>query len=190
MNESVPDPYKASNPDNDFIRRIRLIEGDITQQSDVDAIAIALDTRLAVDQGVNARIVAAAGPAFDEGLLEHIYRPRAGDVYVLPGYDLPVAHVMIAVTPEWEGGVVEDRDLVRCYRGLMDMAWRMGIDKAAFSVAGIGKHQFALPRAARLILQGIRERLPDNVSEVRIVCENAEIYAAFAARLKTMADTP
>ena len=186
MTESVPDPNKASNPDNDFIRRIRLIEGDITQQSDVDALAMAVDLTLAVGGGVNAAIVAAAGPAFDEALLEHIYRPRAGDVYVLPGYDLPVPHVMVAVTPEWRGGVVEDRDLARCYRGIMDMAWRMDIEKLAVSVAGIGKHQFALPRAARLILQGLRERMPENMREVRIVCENAEVYAAFSERLLSM----
>jgi O-acetyl-ADP-ribose deacetylase (regulator of RNase III) len=107
-------------------------------------------------------------------------------VYVLPGYNLPVAHVMVAVTPEWRGGVVEDRDLVRCYRGMMDMAWRMDIQRLAVSVAGVGRHQFALPRAARLILQGLRERMPGTLQEVRIVCESAEIYAAFAERIKSL----
>lgn len=147
---------------------------------------MAVDMTLSVGTGVNAAIVAAAGPAFDEAMLEHIYRPRAGDVYVLPGYNLPVAHVMVAVTPEWRGGVVEDRDLVRCYRGMMDMAWRMDIQRLAVSVAGVGRHQFALPRAARLILQGLRERMQGTLQEVRIVCESAEIYAAFAERIKSL----
>lgn len=150
------------------------------------AIAMALDMTLAVESAVNQKIVAAAGPSFDGALLEHIYRPRVGDVYVVPGYDLPVPHVMVAITPEWRGGAVEDRDLVRCYRGMMDMAWRMGIENLALSVAGVGKHQFALPRAARLILQGVRERMPEGLKEVRIICENAEMYAAFADRLASL----
>lgn len=186
MTESVPDPFKTSNPEDNFIRRIRLIEGDIARQADVAAIAMAVDMTLDTGQGVNAGIIAAAGPAFDAAVLEHIYRPRAGDVYVLPGYNLPVAHVLVAVTPEWRGGAVEDRDLVRCYRGLMDMAWRMGIETLAVPVAGTGKHQFALSRAARLVLQGIRERMPDDLKELRIVCENRAVYDAVAERLASL----
>lgn len=186
MTESVPDPFKTSNADHNFIRRIRLIEGEIARQSDVAAIAMAVDMTLDTGQGTNPGIIAAAGPVFDEAILEHIYRPRVGDVYVLPGYDLPVAHVLVAVTPEWRGGVVEDRDLVRCYRGLMDMAWRMGIETLAVSVVGTGKHQFALSRAVRLMLQGVRERMPEDLKELRIVCESKAVYDAVAERLASM----
>lgn len=186
MTESVPDPFKPANDDHNFIRRIRLIEGDIARQSGVAAIAMAVDMTLDTGQGVNPAIIAAAGPVFDEAILEHIYRPRAGDVYVLPGYDLAVEHVLVAVTPEWRGGAVEDRDLVRCYRGLMDMAWRMGIETLAVPVAGTGKHQFALSRAARLMLQGVRERMPDNLRELRIVCENRAVYDACSQKIHSI----
>lgn len=147
---------------------------------------MAVDMTLDTGQGVNPAIIAAAGAAFDEAILEHIYRPRAGDVYVLPGYDLPVAHVLVAVTPEWRGGAVEDRDLVRCYRGLMDMAWRMGLETMAVPVVGTEKRQFSVPRAARLMLQGIRERMPGGLKELHIVCESRAVYDAVAARLESL----
>ncbi len=144
---------------------------------------MAVDMTLDTGQGVNAGIIATAGTVFDEAILEHIYRPRVGDVYVLPGYELPVQHVLVAVTPEWRGGTAEDRDLVRCYRGLMDMAWRMGLETLAVPVVGTGKHQFALSRAVRLMLQGIRERMPDELKELQIVCESKAVYDAVAERL-------
>lgn len=139
---------------------------------------------LHMDRGLNRAVVEAAGAVFDEAILKHIYRPRVGDVYVLPGYGLPVPHVLVAVTPEWRGGQVEDRDLVRCYRDLMDMAWRMNIERLAVPVIGTGKHQFALPRAARLTLQGLRERMPDSLKELRIVCGSNAAYTAFSERLR------
>ena len=150
------------------------------------AIAMAVDMTLDTGQGMNAGIIAVAGDALDDAILEHIYRPRAGDVYALPGYGLSVAHVLVAVTPEWRGGAVEDRDLVRCYRGLMDMVWRMGLESLAISVVGTGKHQFALSRAVRLMLQGVRERMPDNLRELRIVCESRVVYDVVSERLAAL----
>ena len=188
MNEFVPDTSGPSNPNQDFIRRIRLIEGDITQQADVDAIATCLDTSLSLSRSLNRSIVHVAGPALDASILENIYRPRVGDVHVLPGYGLSVKHILIAITPEWRVGIEgEDRDLLRCYRSILEMAERMNLKSLALPALGTGKNQFPIPRTARLALQALKERMPPGLAELRIVCNKKAVYEAFAERLKTMA---
>lgn len=188
MTESVPDPLTASNPDNDFIRRIRLIEGDITQQNGVDAIATSVDITLDTKRSLNQAIIAMAGQALDDSILEQIYRPQVGDVYVLPGYSLPVKHVLVAVTPIWRAGFEgEDRDLLRCYRGIMEMAEHMKLSSLALPAIGTGKHKFPVARAARLALQAIEDRIPTCLDELRIVCNRADVYKGFADRLAIIA---
>lgn len=188
MTESVPDPLMASNPDNDFIRRIRLIEGDIARQSGIDAIATTVDITLDTKRSLNRAIIEGAGQALDDSILDHIYRPQVGDVYVLPGYNLSVQHVLVAVTPIWKAGFEgEDRDLLRCYRGIMEMAERMKLKSLALPALGTGKHKFPVARAARLALQGMKDRIPQELDELRIVCNRADVYKAFADRLAIIA---
>ena len=120
-------------------------------------------------------------------ILENIYRPRVGDVHVLPGYNLTVKNILIAVTPIWRAGIEgEDRDLLRCYRSLLEMADRMRLTSLAVPALGTGKNQFPVPRAARLALQAIRERMPESLQELRIVCSQKTVYDAFAERLRVM----
>lgn len=188
MNEFVPDTSGPSNPNKDFIRRIRLIEGDITEQADVDAIATCMDTSLSLSRSLNRAIVHVAGHALDASILENIYRTRVGDVHVLPGYGLPMKHILIAITPEWRVGIEgEDRDLLRCYRSIMEMADRMNLKSLALPALGAGKHQFPIPRMARLALQALKERMPTGLEELRIVCSKRAVYDAFAERMKIMA---
>lgn len=189
MTESLPDPSISSNPHKDFIRRIRLIEGDITQQKDVDAIVTSTDVTLDTSRSLNRSIVNVAGEALDHSILENIYRPRIGDVYVLPGYGLPVRHILIAVTPEWRAGIEgEDRDLLRCYRSVLEMAERMNLKSLALPALGTGKNKFPVPRAARLAVQAIKERMPDCLEKLHIICNRKATYNAFAERLRIAAD--
>ncbi len=157
MNEFLPDTPHASNPNKDFIRRIRLIEGDITEQDGIEAIATCMDTTLSLSRSLNRSIVHRAGHALDDTILETIYHTRVGDVYVLPGYGLSVKHILIAITPEWRVGIEgEDRDLLRCYRSIMEMADRMNLKSLAIPAMGTGKNKFPVPRTARLALQALQ----------------------------------
>lgn len=188
MSEFLADTFVPSNPDNDFIRRIRLIEGDISQQAGVAAIATSVDITLDTQRSLNKALIQVAGQALDDSILDHIYRPQAGDVYVLPGYNLSVAHVLVAVTPIWKAGFEgEDRDLLRCYRGILEMAERMKLTSLAIPAIGTGKHKFPVHRAARLALQAIKERMPSEFTELRIVCNKREVYQSFADRLRVIA---
>lgn len=162
-----------------------MIEGDITQQGDVDAIVSSISTSLDCGGSLNACLIERAGIALDDFILEHIHRPRPGDVFAVPAFDLPVKHILYVVTPTWRSGFdLEERDLLRCYRGAMETAQKMRLKKIAFPALGTGGDGFPLQRAARLAVQGIRERLIGQLEEIRIVCNRADVYGAFAQRLK------
>lgn len=100
-------------------------------------------------------------------------------------------HILVAFTPVWRAGVDgEDRDLLRCYRAIYETATLMNVKVLAIPALGTGKHKFPVARTARLALQAMKERMPDCVEELRIVCHKKAHYDAFAERLRVMALEP
>jgi len=179
MSDVIAEPFPRSN--RDLISRIRLIEGDLTKQHDMDVLVGSISTALKVNGTLNQSLIAAAGTQIDDFILEHIYKPRAGDVFAVPPFNIPVKHIFFAVTPDWKDGLAqEDRDLIRCYRGAIQLATEMGMRKIAFPALGTGKKRYPVRRAARLGIQGIMDRMTDQLDEVRIVCNRREQYEAFA----------
>lgn len=185
MSEFVPDLEGRSNPEQHIARRIRLIEGDISHQYDVEALATAIPVNLNTGGRLNRAIIDAAGQQLDEFILENIYKPRIGDVHALPGFDLRSKYIIVAITPVWgEGTTGEDRDLLRCYRSILEQAERMHLSSLALPLLGTGKRSFPVQRAARLLTQAIRERFPSSLNELRIVCDRTDSCKAVAERLK------
>ncbi len=161
------------------------MKGDLTKQNDVDVIVSSVSADLDCSGKLNCALVKAAGEQLDDFILEHIFKPRQGDVFAVPSFNLPVAHIIFAVTPDWGDGFNrEDRDLLRCYRRSIKLAKRMDAKKIAFPALGTGERAYPLPRAARLAVQGIMERIDSSLEEVRIVCDRDETYEVFLERLK------
>lgn len=183
MNEFIADGPPRSNAQ--LLHRITLHYGDITKQDDVDAIVTAIPLNLDMATPLNRALVAAAGTDLDEFILENIYKPRIGDVYALPAFNLPLKHIFAAIVPNWDTSLgFEDRDLMRCYRHGVELAGRTGVRRVAFPPLGSGKRAQPLPRVARLALNGIMDRLRPDIDEVRIVCDNDEAITVFYDRLR------
>ncbi len=179
----IAERNKGAN--GEFLRRIRIVRGDLTRQDDVDAIVTSIMTNLDTDGPLNRALIAAAGNGFDEFILENIYKPKPGDVYVLPGFDLPVDHVIMTVLPFWKDNFDrEDAYLLRCYRHAMQTAVKMNLRRIAFPALCTGRYGYPLERATRLAIRGIMERMTPSVHEVRIVCNREETYESFSKRLK------
>ena len=183
MSQVVADGTAPSNAH--LIKKIRLIHGDIAEQSDVDAIVTAIPVHMDLTGSANSRIIQVAGKRLEEYMAAHIYQPRAGDVITVPGFDLKVKYVILAITPKWkDANDYEDRHILRAYRAAMEEAERLIISSVAFPAIGTGKrHGFPPKRAARLAVNGICERMADCIKEVRIVCNNPDVQEAFKERL-------
>lgn len=168
-----------------LISRIVVKKGDLAKQGDVDAIVSSIMTNMDVSGSLNQCLINNAGMAFDEFILENIYKPRPGDTYVVPGFNLPVKNVIFVVTPVWKDGFdKEDAYLLRCYRHAMEMAQNMGLRKIAFPALGTGHYGYPLERAARLAIRGIMERMSEDFQDVRIICNKDKVFDAFLDRLK------
>lgn len=158
---------------------------------DVDAIVGSISPDLKAEGSLNQAIIAAAGEQIDDFILEHIFRPKAGDVFAVPPFNLPIPHIIYAVTPEWKDGIGnEDRDLTRCYRGIIHLAYLMKLKRIAIPAIGAGIGRYPIRRAARIGVQGIIDRMTDDIEEVRIVCNSRENYKAFFQTLIRYGWTP
>lgn len=183
MSNLVTNQGRRSNAH--LINRIRLIKGDITAQTGIDAIVASIERDMKMDGSLNQAMLAAAGEELDSFILDNVYKPRKGDAFALPAFNLPMKHIIYVITPNWRGGLeAEDRHLINCYRRAMKLAHRMDLASIAFPALGTGENKYPLERAARLAVQGITSRLTGQLEEVRIVCNRDDTYDAFLRRLK------
>lgn len=149
-------------------------------QKGIDAIIGAIPPSLKSDGHLNQAIIAAAGQQMDQFIVENIFRPRSGDVFAVPPFNIPVRHILYAVLPVWKDGIgTEDRDLTRCYRGVIELSIKMGLKRIALPALGTGVGKFPVKRAARLGVQGIIDQMSNQIEEIRIVCNNRENFDAF-----------
>lgn len=173
----------AANASNRYIDKIRLVMGDICEQ-DVDAIVSILPQNLEYSGGINTSILQRAGNDMDDFILDNIYKPKIGDVYAVPGFNLPCRNIIIAVRPNWKNDFDrEDKHLVMCIRKSVILSKCMLLKKIAFPPLASGKGGYGKGRAARLMVQAILDRLDDRNDEVRIVCNDQDTYNIYKERL-------
>ena len=185
MTGFISERYARSN--NHLIDKIGLIHGDITHDHGVDAIVSTLGPDLDPSGALNQSIMRGAGAELDGFILENIYKPRPGDVFSVPGFNLPVDNVIYTISKPWQDGLhSEDRDLLRCYRRPMKMAIRMGWKKIAFPALATGQKSFPAKRAARLAMQGILQRIDPFFEYIYIICNRDETFNAFHERMKQL----
>ena len=116
---------------------------------DVNAILTFLPDTLEYRGALNLAIHAAAGQAMDDFLLENIYKPRRGDVYAVPGFNLPADHILFGITPDWRTDFErDDRDLLNCVRAAM-MPSTSSVFRASSSSTSRASSVIAAARAPR-----------------------------------------
>lgn len=165
------------------IDRVRVVVGDILDLP-ADALVTAIPETLRVEHGLNQRLMRAAGEDLDRFMLDHIYRPRSGETFSVPGFALKASHVLFGVLPDWKGDFEkEDKHILSCYRGTVDMAARMGLKRIVFPAFIAGEDGFPTNRAIRLAFQGIMDHLRDPVEEVWIVCDSEAVAEEYRERL-------
>ncbi|MCX6467236.1 MAG: macro domain-containing protein [Pseudonocardiales bacterium] len=165
--------------------RLTLHRGDITTDTDADAIVTAANSALAGGGGVDGAIHRAAGPA----LLQECRRiggcPTGDAVVTGPG-DLPVRRVIHAVGPVWHGGDDGEAELLAsCHRRAVALAAEHGCARVAFPAISCGVYGYPVDLAAGVALAATAEALAAHpeVVEARFWLFDEHTHAAFAAAL-------
>jgi O-acetyl-ADP-ribose deacetylase len=164
--------------------RIRLVQGDITQQA-ADAIVNAANSSLLGGGGVDGAIHRAGGPSIlaECRLLGGC---ETGQAKATGAGRLPARYVIHAVGPVWCGGAEGEDDLLAsCHRVSLGLASELGCRTVAFPAISTGVYAFPVERAARIAIGTTAAELEQRpeIESVTFVLFDGAAYAAFEAAL-------
>jgi len=168
---------------------LQIVQGDITTE-DVDAIVNAANEHLQHGGGVAWAISKRGGAAIQKESNKWVRTKgpvsHAHPVWTSGGL-LPAKYVIHAVGPVWGDGD-EDAKLAAAVSGSLRVADELGLESIAFPAISTGIFGFPKERAAKIMLDSIREYFSKGLSTlktVRLVMFDNETTEIFLKALET-----
>ncbi len=168
------------------MQRITLHLGDITTDTQAEAIVNAANGSLLGGGGVDGAIHRAAGPQ----LLEQcrlLGGCDTGEAKITGAGRLPMRHVIHTVGPVWEGGARNEPELLRsCYRNAFALAAGHDCRRVALPAVSAGIYGYPLAKAAAIAIATTREALDEHpqLEEARFWLFGQPAFDAFEAALR------
>ena len=166
---------------------VEIIRGDISAQTDMDAVVNAANAQLRTGGGVAGALHRAAGPGLEEEC-----RPLApikpGEAVITGAHQLPNRQVIHCLGPIYGKDRPEEDLLASCYEKALDLAEENGITSLAFPSISTGAFGFPTEAAAEIALKTVTEKIPSlrQVKTVRFVLysqKDLDIYEKVFTKL-------
>ncbi len=149
---------------------VECVQGNITDQPDIDAIVNAANAQLRTGGGVAGAIHRAAGPGLEEEC-----RPlapiRPGRAVITGAHNLPNRHVIHCLGPVYGVDKPSEDLLASCYRESLKLAEESGLGSIAFPAISTGAFGYPMEQAAQVAFRTIIEEAPglSAVKQIRFV---------------------
>jgi O-acetyl-ADP-ribose deacetylase (regulator of RNase III) len=147
--------------------RIECVEGDITNQPDVDAVVNAANAQLRSGGGVAGAIHRAAGPGLEAEAVP-LGPIRPGQAVITGGHRLPNPFVIHCLGPVYGIDTPSDRLLADCYRNALALADMRGLSSVAFPAISTGIFGYPREDAAQVAVSAVAAAAP-TLAAVRLV---------------------
>ena len=164
---------------------ITLHLGDITKDTEADAIVNAANSSLLGGGGVDGAIHRAAGPRILEECRAHA-GCDTGDAKVTSAGRLPARRIIHAVGPVWRGGGDGEPELLAsCYERAIALAADHDCARVALQAISTGVYGYPLAAAARTALTATRAALDEHpeIVEARFWLFDQAAFDAFSDAL-------
>ena len=163
--------------------QITAVVGDITRQSDCDAIVNAANTRLQRGGGVCGAIYCAAGPEL-ERYTNHLEPIRVSEAVISPGFQLPNAWVIHVAGPR--SGIDEDPGglLAKAMRNVLELADTKGVVRIALPAISTGSFGYPMDQAGPILISAARSMATTlkHVREIRFVLLSSNALEHFQVK--------
>ena len=166
---------------------LKVLQDDITTLK-IDAIVNAANNSLLGGGGVDGAIHKAAGPellAFNKTL----GGCETGAAKISPGFKLPAKWIIHTVGPMWQGGNVNESELLaRCYQHSFQLALDNQIKTIAFPAISTGVYGYPIKEASVLALETVVSCLKGDTSieRVEFVLFSPKDYNIYCSALKAV----
>ena len=131
------------------------VQGDISQQTDIEAVVNAANAELQIGGGVAGAIHSTAGPELAEAT-----RPLApispGQAVITKAFNLPNQYVIHCLGPVYGSDKPSDKLLADCYKNALDLTEKYNIESIAFPAISTGAFGYPFGDAADLALKTIK----------------------------------
>ena len=148
---------------------LQIIRNDITKVK-ADAIVDTANPKPIIGGGTDKAIYDAAGADKLLAARKKIGDIKLGEAYVTPAFDLDANFIIHTTGPVWEGGNMEEREILRdCYINSLDLACQYKCKSIAFPLISSGVYGFPKDVAIDVAKLSIEEFLKDHDMKVYLV---------------------
>ncbi len=149
---------------------IEVVQGDIANQPDMDAVVNAANAELLMGGGVAGAIHRAAGPEL-EAECRTLAPIRPGEAVITGAHNLPNRHVIHCLGPIYGRDNPSDQLLADCYRNALRLAEENNLSSVGFPAISTGAFGYPLEDAGRVAMGTVLEEAPklSSVNHIRFI---------------------